>query len=221
MSQGLVALFCCCSLKVVVSSLGDEFKQGHFTHHILLLQQVRGPGYSRCCLHLLPSKLGKTKVSWEQILYCYVNKSGPGRAPLLCLVVSVCYKQRWMLFHGWICKHLKEHSSPSFGEHGHSFITLQYSALCKLHNPKIPHSWPAYMLLINVNHAYSCLLDEATVHNHENDECCVTLPCLDDHMVPSYWRSTSIVMWENVLCSSFFSSCWPITIMVVLTLERL
>ena len=63
MGEGLVALFCCCSLKVVVSSLGDEFKPGHFTDHILLLQQVRGPGYSRYCLHLLPSKLGKTKVS--------------------------------------------------------------------------------------------------------------------------------------------------------------
>ena len=51
-------------------------------------------------------------------------------------------------------------------------MTVQDSASCELHVThlvkSVTHSWPAYMLLIKyVNHAYSCLLYEATVHNQK------------------------------------------------------
>ena len=123
------------------------------------------------------------------MLYCYTSKHGPG------LPSSVCY-QRWALFHGWICKHLKEHSLPSLVNMGtlsrHHSI-MQHVNYTQLGYSKISSTQSA-CLTKYVNHTYSCLLGESTVRNHENSECCLRPPCLEHHMVPGYWRSASIVI---------------------------
>ena len=77
----------------------------------------------------------------------------------------------------------------------------------------VAHSWPVCMLLVKyVSHTYSCLLGEATVHNHENNECCVRPPCLEHHMISGTGEVLPLSCENNVMCSSFSSSCRLITI---------
>ena len=97
------------------------------------------------------------------MLYCYTSKHGPG------LPSSVCY-QKWALFHGWICKHLKEHSPPSLvimGTLSRHHSIMQHVNYTQLGYSKISSTQLA-CLTKYVNHTYSCLLGESTVHNHEN-----------------------------------------------------